>query len=155
MSDAAEAVADRPIRAYAGLLAVHGGLVGGALALAMRRGKVPGRIRLGDLALGAVATYKLSRLLTRSAVTSPLRAPFTGEAELTGPAEVAEEVEGEGLRRAVGELLTCPFCLGHWIATAYGLGLAFAPDLTRTLAGMLAVEAGADALQHLNARLSS
>jgi hypothetical protein len=74
---------------------------------------------------------------------------------LTGPAEVAEEVEGEGLRRAVGELLTCPFCLGHWIATAYGLGLAFAPDLTRTLAGMLAVEAGADALQHLNARLSS
>lgn len=141
--------------AYGLLLAVHGTAVGGALVVGHRRGRLPSRIGFGDLALGAVATYKLSRLLTRSPVTSPLRAPFTGEAELAGPAELVEDVEGEGLQRAVGELVTCPFCLGHWIATAYGLGLAFAPDLTRTLAGMLAVEAGADLLQHLNARFLS
>lgn len=155
MSDAQGAVTERPLAAYAVLLAVHGGVVGGALAVAMRNGKVPSRLGLGDLALGAAATYKLSRLLARSSVTSPLRAPFTGEAELAGPAELVEDVEGDGLQRAVGELLTCPFCLGHWIATAYGLGLAFAPDLTRTMAGMLAVEAGADVLQHLHARFSS
>ena len=144
---------DRPVRSYAALLAVHTGLVGGAMAVAARQGRLPRRVAMADLAVGAIATFKLSRLITRSAVASPLRAPFTGEAEPAGPAEVMEEVEGSGIRRAVGELLTCPFCLGHWIATGFCLGLVYAPELTRTVGSVLCIEAGADLLQHAHARL--
>ena len=42
-------------------------------------------------------------------MTSFLRSPFTrytGEAQ---PSEVSEEPRGRGLRRAVGELLVCPY----------------------------------------------
>ncbi len=134
-------------------MVVHTVLVGGALAVAVRQRRLPRRIAVADLALGAVATFKLSRLITRSAVASPLRAPFTGEAEPAGPAEVIEEVEGSGIRRAVGELLTCPFCLGHWIATGFCLGLVYAPEATRTVGAVLCIEAGADLLQHAHARL--
>ena len=144
---------DRPVLSYAALLAVHTGLVGGAMVLAARQGRLPRRVAMADLAVGAIATFKLSRLITRSAVASPLRAPFTGEAEPAGPAEVMEEVEGSGIRRAVGELLTCPFCLGHWIATGFCLGLVYAPELTRTVGSVLCIEAGADLLQHAHARL--
>jgi len=56
-------------------------------------------------------------------------------------------VRGRGVRHAVGELLTCPFCMAHWIATAFGFGFVLAPDATRLVASVLAAEAGADFLQ--------
>lgn len=145
---------ERPLASYALLLAAHVGLVGSALVLAHRRGRLPGRLGPADLAAGAVATYKLSRLVTRSSVAGPLRAPFSRGAEPAGPAEVVEDVDGQGLRKAVGELLTCPFCFGHWVATGYCLGLAFAPEITRTTAAMLCIDAGADLLHHGHARLN-
>ena len=142
----------RPLGAYVLIAAVHLGVAGGGLAAAIRAGKLPERVAPADLALGAVATFKLSRLLARSTVTSPLRAPFTRYEGLSGPAELAEEVRGTGLRKAVGELLTCPFCLAHWIATAYGFGLVFSPRATRFAASVLAVEAATEQLQLAHCR---
>src|SRR5205807_1092615 len=77
---------------------------------------------------------KLSRRLAKDPVTSPIRAPFTRATGVSGPAELAEEVQGGGLRRAVGELLTCPFCLDQWVATAFVCGLTVAPRATRLVA---------------------
>jgi hypothetical protein len=145
---------DRPLRSYAGILVTHLAIVGGALGVAARQGRLPAKVRAADLALGAVATFKLSRLLTRSTIASPLRAPFTVYRGVSGPAELEEEVRGHGLRHAVGELLTCPFCLGHWVATAFCLGLVYAPELTRTAGAVLAMDAGADVLHFANARLA-
>jgi hypothetical protein len=142
----------RPLAGYLAIGAVHVGLVGGGLAVAIRQGKLPDKVRPSDLALGAVAIYKLSRLLARSPVTSPLRAPFTQYEDVSGPAELEEEVRGTGLRKAIGELVTCPFCLAHWTATAYGFGLVFAPRATRLAASVLVVEAAAEQLQLLHAR---
>src|SRR6266568_6180594 len=50
------------------------------------------------------------RLITKDPVTSPLRAPFTVFEGQEGQAELKEEVRGHGARKAVGELVTCPFC---------------------------------------------
>jgi hypothetical protein len=144
---------ERPLGSYAAILAIHVTIVGAAIGLAARSGRLPTRVRVADLALGAVATYKLSRLLTRSTIASPLRAPFTRYEGVSGPAELQEEVRGHGLRHAVGELLTCPFCLGHWVATAFCLGLVYAPEVTRTAGAVLAIDAGADVLQIANAKL--
>ena len=47
----------------------------------------------------------------------------------------------------MGELVSCPFCVGQWLATALSFGLVIAPRTTRFAAGVLAVRAGADTLQ--------
>jgi hypothetical protein len=96
----------------------------------------------------AAATHKLSRILTKDAVTSPIRAPFTRYREPTGDGEVMEEVRGDhGVRHAAGELLTCPFCLAMWTAGGMTAGLVFAPRLTRYTAATLGAVAASDFLQ--------
>jgi len=142
----------RPLAGYLIITAVHLAIAGGGLGMARRRDELPERLAAGDLALGAVATYTLSKLLAHSSVASPLRAPFTRFVGVAGPAELDEEVRGRGLRKAVGELLTCPFCLSHWIATAFAFGLVFSPRATRFAASVLTVEAAAEQLQLLAAR---
>ena len=86
----------------------------GAAILRRRRLATP---TWSDVALIGMATHQISRRLTKDAVTSPLRAPFTTYERSQGNAEVEEKVRGSGFRHAVGELVTCPFCLAQWIAT--------------------------------------
>ena len=50
-------------------------------------------------------------------------------------------------------MLTCPFCLGVWVGTAYVAGLAVAPRPTRAAAALFTVVALSDAMQHGYARL--
>ncbi len=102
---------DRPLRSYAALVAAYGAVVAGLLALAGRRGRLPEQIALRDLALAAVATQKVSRLIAKAPVTSPLRAPFTRYKGTSGPSQLEEEVRGEGAQHALGEFISCPFCL--------------------------------------------
>jgi len=100
-----------------------------------------------DVATIGVATHKLTRLIARAKVTSFLRAPFVRYEGRAGRAEVNETAEGTGLRRAVGELLICPHCLGQWVAGGFGVGLVAAPRLTRLIAALYTAQATADFLQ--------
>ncbi|MEV0087380.1 DUF1360 domain-containing protein [Saccharopolyspora sp. NPDC050642] len=80
--------------------------------------------------------------------------PFTRYKETGGPAEVEEEARrGSQTRHAIGELITCPFCMDLWIATGFTLGMIFALRFTRLIAMTLSVLAGADFLQLAYARL--
>jgi hypothetical protein len=139
---------DRPLPAFAGLLATYSGVVAGLTALAVGRGAMPGRISASDLALYSVATHKLSRLIAQDAVTSPIRAPFTEVRSEEGVDEPQEHVVGDGWHRAVGELVTCPFCLGQWIGTAFVFGGMLIPRLTRAVAATFVVHAASDVLQY-------
>ena len=108
------------------------------LAGARRRGhKLPERIDGRDLMLAGVATHKLSRLIAKDRITAFARAPFTEFQHTGGPAEVEERARGEGLRRTIGELLVCPYCLGMWISGGFHLGLVTAPRATRFTASVL------------------
>lgn len=109
--------------------------------------ELPERIDATDLALAVVGTHKLSRLISKDRVTSAVRAPFTRFQGDSGAGEVDEAARGHGLRRAVGELLVCPFCLGLWIASAFTAGLLVAPRATRWIGAVIAVESGSDLLQ--------
>lgn len=145
--------ADRPLGSYLGTLAVYAVSTGTMALLGRRlRGRAPA-IGLADLALMTVTTHKVSRLIAKDPVTSPLRAPFTRFSGASGPAEVAEEVRGRGVRHAVGELITCPFCTAQWVATAYAAGLVFAPDATRLAGATMTAVAGSDWLQLAYTRL--
>lgn len=144
----------RPLRGYLAALATYAGLVGavGVAGWLRRRRPVP-PIGPWDVALMAVGTHRLSRTLAKDAVTSPLRAPFTRYRGPSAPAELEEEVRGDGVRHAVGELLTCPFCLSQWVATGIVAGHLLAPNTTRAVTATLTAVAGADALQFGYARL--
>ncbi len=65
-----------------------------------------------------------------------MRAPFTELQGKGGPAELEERSRGNGARKAVGELLICPYCLGLWVVAAFSFGLVFAPRLTRFIASI-------------------
>jgi hypothetical protein len=135
----------RPLLAYGGLTVLFNGLVLAFLVLARRR--LPERYGAGDLALGAIATAKASRLLARDRVTAVVRAPFTSFQGDAGRGEVEEAARGTGARRAIGELLVCPYCLAQWIAAACVAGLALAPRVTRSLTALFAVYGASDFVQ--------
>jgi hypothetical protein len=139
---------ERPLGSYLTAMGAYAAATG-ALALTARltRRPIPDGLSLRDMAVSAVATHKLSRLIAKDPVTSPLRAPFTRFQGQNGPAELEEEVRGTGARKAVGELLTCPFCIDMWVATGLVAGLVFLPRTTRLATDTLAVLAGADLLQ--------
>lgn len=153
-ADAYRGDQDRPLGGYVVVMAAFAALVSGAAGLAFATGrKLPPGVGPWDLLLIAAGTHKLSRTVTKDAVTSPLRAPFTRYQETGGPAEVMEEVRHKGgLRHSIGELITCPFCLDVWIAAGFTIGLVFAPRLTRLVAAALTAVTGADFLHLLYAK---
>lgn len=137
----------RPLAAYAALMAGYT-VAGGALALALRPRR--GRIRrpsAGEFALLALATQRLTRLVAKDSVTSPLRAPFTRFEGPAGEGEVNEQVVGTGLRHAVGELVTCPFCLAPSMATGLWASTVALPTLGSAVVTILATAQASDTLQ--------
>ncbi|HTZ85629.1 MAG TPA: DUF1360 domain-containing protein [Solirubrobacteraceae bacterium] len=145
---------DRPLASYGALTGAFVGLTI-AFSVWMRRSgrELPERIAVGDLALVTTATHKAARLLAKDRVTSAVRAPFTRFEEEGGPGEIEEKARGQGLRRALGELLICPYCMSMWIATAFAAGLVVAPRPTRWTASVLAVVFGSDVLQAIYKKL--
>jgi Protein of unknown function (DUF1360) len=143
---------ERPLRGYVITMGTYASLVGAIAAAVKLTGRpLPDRLPATDIVLSAAATNKLSRLLARDPVTSPLRAPFTSYRGVQGPAELAEDARGHGARKTVGELVTCPFCLSMWVATGFTAGLILAPRTTRLVMGTLTALAGADLLQYAHA----
>jgi hypothetical protein len=136
-----------PLAQYAGFVGVYAAALGALLGAAAASRRPLPRLGWSDVALLGTATHKLSRLVSKQKVTAPLRAPFTELEGRAGPAEVAEHPRGEGLRRATGELLLCPYCLDQWVAGGFVAGSVFAPRATRLVASLFASVAVADFLQ--------
>lgn len=139
---------DLPLAGYLRAMAAYGLLVVGAgTAVTLSGRRLPERVAPYDVVLLGVATHKTARMLTKESVTSPLRAPFTRFEGPAGPNELREDVVAEGHAHAVGELLTCPFCMAQWVATAYTAGLLLAPRATRVVLAAMSARALSDALQ--------
>jgi hypothetical protein len=138
----------QPLGGYAMLMGGFSAVAGGFAAWMSRSGReFPERFDGRDLALITLATHKASRLLVKDRVTRPVRAPFTSFQEDSGAGEVEERARGTGLRRAIGELLVCPYCLGMWVASILAAGMTLAPRQTRWVASVLSAHLGADVLQ--------
>lgn len=147
---------DRPHGAYAVLAAGYASFFCGGIATAVKRGhELPVSVGPGDLALYGVATHRISRLLSREKVARFARVPFTevDEDEPAPPAEIVEHPrDTDGMRRAIGELLSCTMCLDQWIAGAFVVGHVWAPRATRVAGSALAIKSIADALHLAYAR---
>lgn len=139
---------DKPIRSYVVLMSVFSALAG-AFAVWFRSSEreLPDRMEGRDLMLVTVASHKAARMISKDRVTTPIRAPFARFEGEAGPGEVSEKARGHGLRRAIGELLICPYCLGMWTSAAFTAGLLVAPRFTRWIAAVLAIFFGSELLQ--------
>lgn len=118
--------------------------LGGVIALTRRRERDGSPvIAPTELPLLALATFALADVVAKEKVSTWLREPFVRESA----EHKAEGPEGTGLRHAVGELLTCPRCMGTW--SALGLvGLRTAsPSAGRVVTGVLALTGVNDVLQ--------
>jgi hypothetical protein len=114
---------------------------------AIEQKRFPKRFSLLDLALLGIATHKLGRIIAKDRITGILRAPFVSYIRSAGAGEVEEEPRGRGMQRGIGQLISCPYCMAPWCATALAFGLVFAPRATRFFAGILASVAASDFLQ--------
>jgi hypothetical protein len=138
-----------PLGGYATLLGVwSAGMVGFLAAFSDR---IPRRLSWGDFALMSIATHKLARIVTKDWVTAPLRAPFVQYEKSIGGGEVSEKPRGEGMRKAVGDLVTCNWCIAPWIAAGLGAGFVLSPRITRFVATIFSAVAVSDTLQHVYA----
>ncbi len=132
---------------YAALLGFYIASVAVLTGAAIEQKRFPKRFSLLDLALLGTATHKLSRIIAKDRITGILRAPFVSYIRSAGAGEVEEEPRGRGMQRGIGQLISCPYCMAPWCATALAFGLVFAPRVTRFFAGILASVAASDFLQ--------
>ena len=134
---------------YAALLGFYVASVAVLTGAAIEQKRFPKRFSLLDLALLGTATHKLSRIIAKDRITGILRAPFVSYIRSAGAGEVEEEPRGRGMQRGIGQLISCPYCMAPWCATALAFGLVFAPRVTRFFAGILASVAASDFLQRV------
>jgi hypothetical protein len=125
---------------YATINAVYAALAAGLL-YATRERAAEDPIAVRELVPLSAATFALSKVIAREKVGTWVREPFVDQDG--HPPEPA----GRGLRRAVGELVTCTRCVGAWSALGVvGLRVA-SPTTGRTVANVLAASAANDFLQ--------
>ena len=134
-------VASRPPhQAYA---TIAGVFFGGLALVASVSRRTPPSTAVDLLALSA-ATFKVSRTLSRERLGSFVRQPF-----VEGDADSGEDEQpaGTGFQLALGELVTCPRCLGTWSAAVLVSSQMVAPRFGRLLTWSLAASAANDFLQ--------
>jgi hypothetical protein len=143
---------DRPLAGYVVAMGTYLGIAGVIGFVARRQRRPAPTFSGGDVVLFGLATQRASRLVAKDAVTSPIRAPFARYKEPGLPGELNESVRVDGtVGHAVGELLTCPFCVGQWVASAFVAGAVFAPRATRAVATVFAAVGVSDFLQFVYA----
>ena len=133
-----------PYTSYATIMATFaGGLaLAGGIARSLRRDPQCNSA-LDFLVLGA-ASFKASRTMSHSQVTSFIRQPF-----VKGQAHEGDEepVRSGGMEQAIGELVTCSRCTGTWIAAGLAATQIITPRFGRLLTWSLGAAAANDFLQ--------
>jgi uncharacterized protein DUF1360 len=140
---------EMPLPQYAGLV----GIFAASLAVFLAAAKtthhpLPERFSFSDLLLLGIATHKLSRLIAKDRVTAPFRAPFARFEKSAGAGEVDEQPRGTGMQRAIGDLITCPYCVSPWVAAALSCGFVINPHMTRLICGIFSSVAISHFLHH-------
>src|SRR2546421_10803688 len=127
---------------YAALNAVYGVLLAGVVVATRTRGARDDPITGPELIPLSAATFALAKVIAREKIGTWVREPFVEDEPSDG-----QRPAGRGIRRAVGELVTCTRCVGAWSALGIvGLRLA-SPSSGRVVMNVLAVSAANDWLQ--------
>ncbi len=112
------------------LTGLYLGTLGGFSALLQRRDEQV-HVESLDLIMLGLSTYRSGRLLAHERIAAPLRQPVTTTVPDGSGAGEAVVATGEGWRWTLGELVSCPVCIGTWVAAGLVYGLHLAPRPTR------------------------
>jgi hypothetical protein len=136
------AVDDPPARPvdYATLSAGWGAALGTLLIAARDKGEEP--VRPAEIVPIGVATFALSKLVSKEKVDRWVREPFVEER-----ADGERRPKGRGMRYAVGELLTCTRCVGTWSALGLVALRVTHPREARVVTAVLGASAVNDVAQ--------
>jgi Protein of unknown function (DUF1360) len=133
-----------PYESYALIMGTFAGGLAATGVAARLLGREPRENTAIDLLTLVLANFKAARTLARDEVTSFLREPFVeGHAHEGGEEPVADE----GLRQAVGELITCTRCIGTWTAGGLAATQVLWPRFGRLVTWTLAAAGANDLLQ--------
>ena len=104
----------------------------------------PESVSAFDFLLLCLATFRITELITADRITKFLRDPFVHREKVREP-DGSEDVKvkpaGRGLKKFIGELIICPWCIGVWIGTVLTYFYLLAPGPARVF--LLAVSAAA------------
>lgn len=143
-----------PLGAYATIFSAYSALMLTFLRSNTRHRRRP-QPTTGDLVLFGIATHQISRTIAKDWVTAPIRAPFTRYDKNLGRGEDTELPRGHGLQRAIGDLLTCDYCLSSWVGSAMVASMTVWPRATRLFAQVMAVVALSNVLHRFDEGLTA
>ncbi|MFB9762695.1 DUF1360 domain-containing protein [Ectobacillus funiculus] len=106
--------------------------------------------------LFALASFRLTRLIVYDKITKFIRNPFIEEVDVQdedGSVVTYVRIKGRGLRKWIGELLSCYWCTGIW-TTAFLMALYyFMPKFTEWLLFLLGIAGVAAIIETVVSRL--
>lgn len=127
------------------LMGVFLGLLAAFTARQASRGEVV-EIKPFDLILLGLSTYRAGHLIAYERVTEPVRAPLTDTVPDSSGVGDTVVATGTGVRYALGELVSCPTCVGTWAAAGLVYGLHLAPQPTRVFLAVMGTTGAAELL---------
>ena len=133
-----------PYGSYAVIAGAFTSALAGVAAVTKASRRPPPELSWLDLLALGGATFKAARTLSRDTVASFVRQPFVEGEAYRGE---EEEPAGEGLQRALGELVTCTRCVGTWIAAGLASSQILTPRFGKLLTWSLSAAAINDFLQ--------
>jgi hypothetical protein len=142
---------ERPLLAYTALTGLFA--AGLATFLTSKRGRDLRPMPASDVLLMGAGVHKIAHIAAKDSVTSPFRAPFVTYVDVAPGGDLRERSRGRGLRRAVGDLVTCPYCLGPWVASGLLALYAVRPAAARFVGGAFALVTVSDFLNKAYAKL--
>lgn len=103
-----------------------------------------------NLILVVLATFRLTRLIVFDKITAFLRYPFhetIEEVNSEGVIELYIVPKGTGLRKWIGELLSCYWCTGIWCSGLILISMTFFPSITTIIVYLLAIAGAAGIIE--------
>ena len=133
-----------PYGSYAAIAATYSGLLATAGLIARVLGRSASTHTALDFAILGAANFKAARTISRDRIASFVREPFVEGKAYEGE---HERPTGDGMTRAIGELVTCTRCIGTWTAAGLATTQVIAPRFGRMLTLALGTAGVNDFLQ--------
>ncbi|WP_404449375.1 DUF1360 domain-containing protein [Sutcliffiella horikoshii] len=103
-----------------------------------------------------LASFRVTRLIVLDKIAGFIRRPFMEEVEEKNDQGELEEyiiIKGKGLRRWIGDLLSCYWCTGVWVTTGLFLLVSFYPFAGKPVLIIFAAAGIAGILESIVARI--
>jgi hypothetical protein len=110
-------------------------------------------ITVFDFILLVLATTRLGRMIAFDRIMDPFRMPFTRVVEDNSGEGKTVIPRGNGFRQAIGQLISCPICVGTWAAALLTAALLVFPDGTRVFLYALGAVSAAEIMHSLIEKL--